>query len=289
MTLHPLLIAKIHFRATIRRVDLLDQLCHIWQGKETMTDKFILTPYFLDDPVPGLRPLAQSDWLVNETELPSGNRQTRMVALYRPLATAVSHTLQQGNRPISIAGDCCTSIGVLAGLQQAGITPTLIWLDAHGDFNTWETTPSGFLGGMPLAMIVGRGEQTITQGTGLRVLPEHRIILTDARDLDPGEREAVTESAVIRLPDVRQLLNYPLPAGPLYVHFDTDVINPTEAPAMNYPTPGGPSVATLAEVFQRLAETERIVAVSVSTWNPDLDKDGRSRQATMTLLQTLLG
>jgi arginase len=74
---------------------------------------------------------------------------------------------------VSIAGDCVATMGVLAGLHDAGITPTLIWFDAHGDFNTWETTPSGFLGGMPLAMIVGRGEQTMPHGWAGDPLPNH--------------------------------------------------------------------------------------------------------------------
>jgi arginase len=83
---------------------------------------------------------------------------------------------------VSIAGDCCTSLGVAAGLLAAGIDPTLIWFDAHGDFNTWETTPSGFLGGMPLAMLAGRGEQTIVHGVGLKNLEESNIYLADARE-----------------------------------------------------------------------------------------------------------
>lgn len=62
------------------------------------------------------------------------------------------------------------------GLQRAGIDPNLIWFDAHGDFNTWETTSSGFPGGMPLAMIVGKGEQTMPEAVGLRDLPEGQVI-----------------------------------------------------------------------------------------------------------------
>ncbi len=109
--------------------------------------------------------------------------------MYNPLAQLVTIVLKSGELPVSVAGDCCTSIGILAGLQQAGVDPTLIWFDAHGDFNTWETTPSGFLGGMPLAMLVGKGEQTIMEGVGTSVLPEEQVILSDGRDLDPGEDE----------------------------------------------------------------------------------------------------
>src|SRR5512136_997268 len=98
-----------------------------------------------------------------------------MSVLHQPLAEFTAQTVLHGDRPVSLAGDCCTPLGVLAGLQQAGLVPVLLWLDAHGDFNTWETTPSGFLGGMPLAMLVGRGDQTMAQAVGLRPLPESRV------------------------------------------------------------------------------------------------------------------
>jgi arginase len=211
-----------------------------------------------------------------------------MVTLYRPLAQAVHKAVTNGQRPVSVAGDCCTTIGVLAGLQQSGMAPTLIWFDAHGDFNTWETSPSGFLGGMPLAMIVGRGEQRLVEGAGQTPLRELQVILTDARDLDPEEKRAVEESGVLHLPEVTMLLERPLPPGPIYVHFDVDVINAAEAPAMNYPAEGGPTVHELQGVFETLSASGQIEAVSVSSWNPELDEDGRTQRVVMALLDHLL-
>jgi arginase len=211
-----------------------------------------------------------------------------MFNIHRPLAHMVAAAVTSGHRPVSIAGDCCATIPVLAGLQRAGINPTLIWFDAHGDFNTWSTSPSGFLGGMPLAMLVGRGEQTLVAGVGLDPLPEAQVFLTDARDLDPDEREAVEESAVHHLPQVEMLLDTPLPAGPLYVHFDSDVLSPADAPAMSYLAQGGPAVRTVRRVFQHLANSGQITAISLSTWNPDLDTDGRSQAVVLELLQTLI-
>ncbi|NCF69205.1 MAG: hypothetical protein GWP61_24880 [Chloroflexi bacterium] len=253
-----------------------------------MNNRMILTPFFLDQALPDLEGLTSEDWWSNKPELAQGEAQERMVVLYRPLAEMVKTAVQAGERPVSVAGDCCTTIGVLAGLQQARLNPTLIWFDAHGDFNTWATTPSGFLGGMPLAMLVGLGDQTMGQGVGLTSLPEPQVVLTDARDLDPGERDNVERSAIIHLADVSMLLEYPLPAGPLYVHFDADVINNEDAPAMNYPTEGGPSPAVLGRVFDRLADSGRVAAVSLSAWNPALDVDGRSREVVMSLLGRLI-
>lgn len=211
----------------------------------------------------------------------------RLAALYPALADWVAATAGKSDRPVTLAGDCCTAVPMLAGLQRAGIDPLLIWFDAHGDFNTWETTPSGFLGGMPLAWLVGRGEQTVPEAVGLRPLPETDVILTDARDLDPGEAEAVAGSGMLHLRSTIDLLTFPLPDRPLWVHFDTDVIRPQDAPAMNYLAPGGPSAEDLGLVFDRIAATGQLCAVSVSAWNPALDPAGHTERVVMGLFRRL--
>jgi len=248
----------------------------------------ILTPFFLDEPMPELESLATPDWLISKPKLPAGDKQHRMSVLHRQLAEHTAHFILNGDRPVSIAGDCCTTIGMLAGLQRAGLDPKLIWFDAHGDFNTWQTTPSGFLGGMPLAMLVGRGEQTMLKALELIPLAEDRVILTDARDLDPGEKRLIEEANIIHLPDVKSLLDTTLPDGPLYVHIDVDIINPDEAAAMNYLAAGGPSAKELRTVMKHLSRTEKIAAVSMSTWNPRMDADDQSRRLCMGLLDTLI-
>ena len=254
-----------------------------------MENRFILTPYYLDDPMPGVEALAEPGWQINKPDLSNPEQQLRMARLYESLAAMVAEHLASGFRPVSIAGDCCSTIGVAAGLQRAGVDFLLIWLDAHGDFNTWETTPSGFLGGMPLAMLVGRGEQTMPEEVGLQRLPEERILITDARDLDPAENTALLESEIVRLTSVDELIRHPLPELPIYLHLDVDIIDPSEAPAMNYLAPGGPSVDEMQEAFRYLARTGNVKAVSMSTWNPELDDDGRTREVCMSLLDTLLG
>ena len=252
-----------------------------------MSHRFVLTPFFLDEFQGGLLPVAGACWDVNMPELPAGDAQSRIVSLLRPLRSRVAEAAAAGAVPVSLAGDCVSCIGVEAGLQTAGLEPVLVWLDAHGDFNTPSTTPSGFLGGMPLAMIVGRGDQAIMEGVGTTTLDERDVILSDARDLDPGERGALAGSNVNHLASFDELLTLPLPDRPLHVHFDTDVIDPEQAPAMNYPAPGGPSADTVRAVFRRLAQSGRVAAVSVSSWNPDLDQDGRTRRLVMDLLSEL--
>lgn len=255
-----------------------------------MSDRMILTPYFLDEYDPAVAALAGDEWRVVSPALPDGDRLARMSAIHRALADEVSAALAAGERPVSIAGDCCAALGVLAGLQRAGQEPALIWLDAHGDFNTPETTPSGFLGGMPLAMAVGLGDQALINGVGLRPWPAAKVILSDARDLDPGERENVARSGIRHLPNVEALISPDaLPAGPLYVHFDADIIDPAEAAAMSYAAPGGPSSETVRDVLRALAASHRLAAVSITLWTPELDPDGETQAVVQGAINALLG
>jgi len=206
--------------------------------------------------VPGARELAPA--------LPDASPQVRMGVLYRNLARLV----EREHRPVVISGDCMVAIGVLAGLQAGGIDPMLLWFDAHGDFHTWETTTSGFLGGMPLAMITGRGEQTVVEAVGMTPIPDERVVLVGARDLDPGEDEAVASSRM-RLVAVDDVPGLDL-SGPLYLHVDVDVVDPVDLPGVNYPVPGGPALAEMRSVMEYLAATGQVVAFSISSWNPDL-------------------
>jgi len=255
-----------------------------------MNNQFLLTPFFLDQPLAGLDDLAQADWRINRPALPDSITETqrRMSVVHEGLATQVAEVARAGLRPVSVNGDCCATIGVMAGLQRAGLDPLLIWFDAHGDFNTWETTPSKFLGGMPLAMLTGRGEQTMPNAVQLRTVADEAVILTDARDLDPGERVLVENSRLTHLTDIKRLLDHPLPERPLYVHFDCDVVNPIDLPAVKYLAPGGPDAATVAEVFRYVARLPNLAAISLTAWKPDLDADGRSRRVCWELLQCLL-
>ena len=253
-----------------------------------MADVTILTPYYIDQPMPGLEALLESGWLLNRPALPAGDPQEIMSVLHRGLAERVQEAVRRGDRPVSVAGDCCSSIGVLAGLQRAGVDPYLIWLDAHGDFNTWETTPSGFLGGMPLAMLVGLGEQRMPQAVALRNIPQRDVLLCDGRDLDPGERDLLARSQVLHVDRFMGLLETGFPDRPLYVHFDTDLIDPRQAPAMNYPAAGGPSAEQVAAAFRQLARTGRLAAASLSSWNPAMDPDGSTQALCMGLLAELL-
>lgn len=217
------------------------------------------------------------------SEGPGGIGQRRMSVLYSELTTRVAT-----NGPAFVyAGDCVAPIGVLAGLQRQGIDPTLYWFDAHGDFNTWETTKSNFLGGMPLAMITGRGEQTIVEATGMKPLRDDHVILVGARDLDPQEDAAIAESG-LTLMSVDEVTAAEPRSGPIFVHVDLDVVDPADLPAHNYPAPGGPKAEAVRAAMQRLANTGRVVAVSISSWNPALPGADKAAAATRSIMDPLL-
>ena len=238
-------------------------------------------PYFMGEPMTGFN-VPKPNTVVSPA-LPDGTPQERMAVLNRELADRVAGD----DYSVVYAGDCVSAIGVLAGLQRRGVAPLLIWLDAHGDFNTWETTPSGFLGGMPLAMLTGRGEQTIVAGAGLRPLPDEQVILVDARDLDSGEDEALAASG-IAVESVDELAHSLPPDAPLCVHIDVDVVRPVDLPAVNYPASGGPTLRQVRAAMIHLATTDRVVAVSVSGWNPALPGAEVAAEATHQLVAPVL-
>lgn len=202
--------------------------------------------------------------------------------------TAVNRTLAETIAayndcfPIIFASDCMSSIGAVKGLTSDNPVG-IVWFDAHGDFNTPETTPSGFLGGMPLAMLVGRGEQHLMAGAELSPLREEDVILTDARNLDPGEAVALQQSTVKHLPHIHDLLTAPLPDKPLYIHLDIDVVDPDEMPATGYPASGGPSLDDTIAVLKRVAHDGQVAGLLVSLWNQSLAVDDRPLQSTLKL------
>lgn len=245
----------------------------------------LISPRFLEHDSPAARLLARPGDRVLDALPGPGDAVERLAPIHQAVAETVAGVVARGERPLAVLGDCCQAIGVVAGLDRAGLRPTLVWLDSHGDFNTPETTLSGFLGGMPLAMLTGRGDLRMVRAVGLAPIPDHRVVLSDGRDLDPRERDLVRDSGIAFLPDLDDLLAA-LPQGPLHVHFDSDILDAGEAPAFLYAVAGGPSAARMRAVLARLMATGRVVAVSVcAAWDVARDTDGRTLRAVETALE----
>jgi arginase len=217
-------------------------------------------------------------------EVREGPAVERITAVLDHLAGWVSTHL-----PAAVeALDCMAPMGVLAGLQRAGLDPDLIWIDAHGDFNTWETTPSGYLGGMPLAMLVGRGDQAIVKGLRMATISESRVTLVGARDLDPGEAEALAGSKLRRV-TAAEALHMELPTRAIHVHLDVDVVDPAELPGLLYPATGGPGITEVTAVLRHLASAPNLAAISIAhTYDQRADTTAAARRAASDLVRAVV-
>ncbi|HWC82913.1 MAG TPA: arginase family protein [Pseudonocardiaceae bacterium] len=232
----------------------------------------IQVPYHLDEHLPELNlPAAGREPAVLTAPLPDAGPWQRLAALYRPVAEAVRAVAADGQRPEVISGDCTVSLGVLAGLQAAGIDAGVVWFDAHGDVQTLETTTTGYIGGMPLRILSGYRPELIAEPIGLRAILQDRLLLVDARDLDPAEIDFLTGSD-IRRSTVDDINADSLPAGPLVLHIDLDVIDPEELSGMRVPAPGGPSAAAVLAAARRVLDSGRVCALDLAcTWLPGND------------------
>jgi len=174
--------------------------------------------------------------------------------------TAFEAALDAGELPVLLASDCTIAIATLPLLARRDPSARVVWLDAHGDFNTPDTTASGFLGGMCLSAACGRWDA----GFDGAFDPE-RVVLSDGRDLEHGERLELERAGVAIVP----------PAGVaaavrgerVLLHLDLDVLDPSEMP-FSFPAAHGLSLDALRGVLDELAATAEIVAVQVTSIAP---------------------
>ena len=217
------------------------------------------------------------------------------------LARIVAAEVKEGSFPVGLLANCSSIMGMLGGLQRSGpssrpLRVGLVFIDAHGDFNTPETTLSGMLGGMPVAISAGMCLTRLRLKSGLDpALPERHIVLAAARDLDPLEQDLLDRSAVERLSvqDIKtrsssianQMTRLENLTDVIYVHVDMDVLDPPEVSGHPLTVPGGPTSLELAAALTEMFEHEKAAAFGVaSTPSGDHDRDGKSRQAAYNLI-----
>lgn len=200
-----------------------------------------------------------------------------------------------------IGGDHSLAIGTLAGLSDACRQLGLLWLDAHADFNTPASSPSGNVHGMSLAVACGRGHRDLRQIADQDpMVREQDVYLLGPRELDPGERENLATSRVHWL-DTANWRERGLAAQGLlaaeslaqrcdHVHlsFDIDVIDPSDAPATGTPVPGGITAAEARELLVALGRSDLIGSAEFVEYNPKLDADGRTALLVIELIDALL-
>ena len=245
----------------------------------------IEVPYHLDEALPELGLPLRADETVRVPPPPDGGVWDSMAAVLGVVSRAVSRAVSGREVPVVLSGDCTTALGTVAGLQQAGVDPAVVWFDAHGDVQTLETSGSGYLAGLSLRMLTGYRPGLLADRLGLRPVPEHRIVLAGARDLDPPEVTYLASSRIQRS-DVAGLTAASLPSGPLYVHLDLDVVDPADVSGLRFPAPGGPGLAQVAGAVRMLAGTGRVAAVGVAcSWHPEPAAGRRTPQLLTSVLR----
>lgn len=216
----------------------------------------------------------------------------------REIAEEVRQARVQGDFPLVLSGSCNSTAGALASFSDRNLG--LIWLDAHGDFHTPETTTSGFMGGLPLSIVVGHCWRSMAASIpGFRPFPERRVVLVGLRDVDPGEEKRFAASQVetlrfTRLRDsgidaaLRPLLeSLRDELDGFYVHLDLDVFDPAIAPVNPYQVGGGMSVEEVESCLEMAATLRPIVGASVTAYDPDCDPLGRGRAVSLDAIALL--
>ncbi len=201
------------------------------------------------------------------------------------LAAVASAVGAEPGVPLALLGECTLAPAVAGALLERYPDLALVWIDAHGDLNTPETSPSGFPGGMPFAILLGWCHPELRPGPAL---PAERAALVGGRDLDPGEAAAIERSGLTSADGVAGALQALPDTAPLWVHLDGDVLDPAVAPGVDFPAPDGWTAEHLLEECGLLAATGRIVGISVCCGNPERDPEGRGVQAYAAAVRALL-
>jgi arginase len=217
------------------------------------------------------------------------------------LARLVSDAGRKGDFPLILESNCYAAIGVLAGLEKSAdrLSPRLgmVWIDAHGDCNTPETTLSGMLSGMPVAIALGLCLTRFRQQSGLDVPVDPRdVIMVCVRANDPLEEELIAQSGIELVPvaDVKsdcQKLRAAMErlsgsADLIYVHFDVDALDAPEVASMWLTAPGGPTRTELAAAMRIVMAYKRIAAFGIADINPERDTNGQMVQAALSVVKS---
>lgn len=217
------------------------------------------------------------------------------------VAALVKRTAESGAVPLVLGGDHSVAIGSIGGLAAAYGTGGVIWLDAHGDLNTPETSPTGNVHGMVLAAVLGLGAPTFDSAAWpTPAIDPERVALVGVRSLDEGERERVRQlgAKVFTMSDVDRLgveraIRESLAhvAGPGFVHvsLDMDVVDPEVAPGVGTPVRGGLSYREAHLALELVAESGLVSSLDVVEVNPIFDRQNETAALAVELVASALG
>lgn len=217
------------------------------------------------------------------------------------IAERVFEATQNGARPVVLGGDHSVGLGTLWGLARAHGTGGAVWIDAHADMNTPETSPSGNVHGMVLAAALGLcGPEFAVDEWPEAALDPRRVALVGLRSVDEGERETLrrlglrvfTMSHLDRIGierAMREALDHVVGPGFVHVSLDPDVIDPTVAPGVGTPVPGGLSYREAHLAMELVAESGAVGSLEVVEVNPILDRENRTAVLAVNLVASAFG
>jgi arginase len=218
------------------------------------------------------------------------------------LAEGVDKIIKDGHFPLVLGGDHSIAIGTLAGVSKHYKNLGVIWYDAHGDLNTGDTSPSGNIHGMPLAVSLGIGHEKLKDigGYSPKVKPEN-IVIIGARSLDEGERELIREKGIkvytmheidrMGMPKVmEEAIEYVSKnTDGVHLSLDLDGLDPAEAPGVGTPVLGGISYRESHLAMEMLAEAKIITSAEFVEVNPILDDKNKTATCAVGLVGSLFG
>lgn len=225
-----------------------------------------------------------------------------IIPMSRRVAGAVATSIQANHFPLVLGGDHSLSIGSVRGAARDRKLG-LIWIDAHGDFNTAATTPSGNIHGMSLAVLAGLGDQSLIQlwEEQVPVVDPKRIAIIGARDLDPGEKSNLKEAGTLVM-GMEQIDRYGMvtvvekviervsrDVDGIYLSLDMDAIDPRYAPGVGTPVSAGLVTREAHLACELLAETGKLVGMDLVEVNPILDTQNQTAALAVDFALTALG
>lgn len=218
------------------------------------------------------------------------------------LAVKVEEVIRSGSFPLVLGGDHSIAIGTLAGVAKHYKNLGVIWYDAHGDLNTAETSPSGNIHGMPLAVSLGLGHHDLTEINGYspKIRPEH-VVIIGARALDDGEKALIKEKKikVYTMHEIDRLgmakvieetITYlKQKTDGVHLSLDLDGLDPHDAPGVGTPVIGGISYRESNLAMEMLAEAKMITSAEFVEVNPILDDKNKTAKLAVGLMGSLFG
>lgn len=239
-----------------------------------------------------------------ENEPPDNSRARHLhsiASVCRDVYDKALATLQQNETAIFLGGDHSISIGTVSAMDTHGENVGVIWVDAHGDFNTPEISPSGNVHGMALATLLGRGPDELTGiGRPGAKLKSSEAVIIGARDLDREERVALADSGVLVLTmrDIDEMgmaaaahkaLEHVSRNARIHISLDMDSLDPQEAPGVGTPVPGGLTYREAHLLMEILSDSGKVSSLDIVEVNPILDERNRTAKLGVELAASLFG